>query len=557
MISLAAACLGDWTFAAVRSVWQIRPSGRSAALSMLLVLAVGCTGDSPVTKSAAESAARPATESTAKAAKESATKATTPAAETPQAKFATGGPPSAKPQNPLPEPVFRPDDSRPKYDDRRLAQQGILRYESSRLVLYSDIAADAARAIPPLVDQLYDALEVYFGPLPPDRQGSKYQLTGFLMSDRGLFRDTGLLPDDLPSFLHGRHRGREFWLDDQPTDYYRRHLIFHEATHCFMTTMPHRLADHLWYMEGMAELFGTHVVDAQGKARFGIFPHAREAFPGLGRIRLIEEERRAQPPREAPLQDPKPPAVAPALRSLAAVSGLIGADYTKNSAYAWSWALCRFLDGHPRYRERFRARSRQVSGRGDMEPPARLFAADLADLSEEWLLFAAHVCHGYDIERAAIEFNAGKPLADSKEAQATIRAQAGWQSTGLLVEQGRRYRIRAKGRALLAQQPRPWESEPQGISIRYHDGRPLGLLLAAIRSEPAVSPGATPANSISAASSTTMLDTIAIGKETHFAPLHTGTLYLRINDFWNELSDNEGEYLVEMTAGFNPSDSSR
>ena len=51
----------------------------------------------------------------------------------------------------------------------------------------------------------------------------------------------GLLPDNLPSFLNGRHRGQEFWLNDQDQDYYRRHLVIHEATHCYMTIIAEEL----------------------------------------------------------------------------------------------------------------------------------------------------------------------------------------------------------------------------------------------------------------------------------------------------------------------------
>src|SRR5690606_8219583 len=58
----------------------------------------------------------------------------------------------------------RPPDRRPPHDDQKLAAAGIHVYESRRLKLYTDVDEAKASALPPLVDQLYEALEKYFGP---------------------------------------------------------------------------------------------------------------------------------------------------------------------------------------------------------------------------------------------------------------------------------------------------------------------------------------------------------------------------------------------------------
>ncbi|MCA9111385.1 MAG: hypothetical protein KDA52_15640, partial [Planctomycetaceae bacterium] len=39
-------------------------------------------------------------------------------------------------------------------------------------------------------------------------------------------------------------------------------------------------------------------------------------------------------------------------------------------------------------------------------------------------------------------------------------------------------------------------------------------------------------------------DVIEIGTQSEFTEPFDGTLYLRINDFWDELEDNTGEYSV-------------
>ena len=50
----------------------------------------------------------------------------------------------AAPVTPQPQQVVRPDDQRPARNDRMLAQLGIRRFESSRLILYTDIDPQVA-----------------------------------------------------------------------------------------------------------------------------------------------------------------------------------------------------------------------------------------------------------------------------------------------------------------------------------------------------------------------------------------------------------------------------
>ena len=93
-------------------------------------------------------------------------------------------PMKARPQAPLkPQPVYRPDDLRPARDDAKLAEAGIHLDQSKRLKLYTDVDPEFARTVPPLIDQVYDAWEDYFGPLPADRAGTDFQMSGYLMRD--------------------------------------------------------------------------------------------------------------------------------------------------------------------------------------------------------------------------------------------------------------------------------------------------------------------------------------------------------------------------------------
>ncbi len=252
----------------------------------------------------------------------------------PVAELAATAPP-AKAE--APQRVVRPTLQVPKYDENRLQELGIQRYESKHLVLYTDIDPELARPLPGLMDQAYAAWEEYFGPLPPDSAGTELQMVGHIMSDRALFHEAGILTDDIRIHLEGVFRKQVFWMNDQPIDYIRRHLMVHEGTHCYMVAFPNQTNRFVWYMEGMADLFRTHATDAAGNTRFRVFPSDRDNFPGLGHTPLIEKEVHKKGPRR--IED---------------VSGLLANDFLNYDAYSWSWALCSaFLDGHPKYRDRF------------------------------------------------------------------------------------------------------------------------------------------------------------------------------------------------------------
>ena len=425
----------------------------------------------------------------------------------------------ASTEQPASQQVFRPNDARKPRDDQRLAEVGIRCSESKRLKLYTDIDPKVAETLPAVIDQAYDALEAYFGPMPPDRARSVFQMTGYLIKDDALFRDAGLIPEDLPRFEHGRHRRNEFWMREQPYDYYRRHLLIHEVTHCFMTFMPDVEAP-VWYMEGMAECFGTHRINRDGTIDFRVMPTSPDEFAGSGRITAIRND----------FSSGK-------AKSITEILDLRPEEFLKTEQYAWSWGLCMLLDTHPRYRDRFRKMGGYLQRNAFPTEFYRAFSPDARDLPTEWTLFAQNLQYGYDIGRAAIDFRPGAELSVSRpKGDVEVKADRGWQSSGVLMSEGQKYAIAATGRFELAQDPKPWISEPQGVSIRYFGGKPLGVLLGCLRTETGESGGAMDS----------MLRVETIGRGGEFTAPFTGTMYFRLNDEWNSLSDNKGEVTVEI-----------
>ena len=406
----------------------------------------------------------------------------------------------------------RQSDRRTPVQGAAVAAQGIVRLESKRLVLYTDLPRDDATHLPALMDHAYDAWVAYCGELPPDREQTEFQMTGYLMADQERFRAAGLLPDNLPGFEHGRHRGQEFWMNDQPSAYYREHLLLHEGTHCFTTAVDRDLTRSVWFFEGIAEHFATHRTPAEGPPQFGIWPDQRSAFPHLGRIKILEEQR----------------ARGEVLSALA-VTRQTPERFDHPDAYAWSWALVHFLAKSPETRESFQDLVQRVVRGESHEPLLRLL--DDPRRQRVWQWFVADLCHGYDLERAWPQFRE-KPDDATDGVSCSIRADRGWQSSGISLQAGKSYRVSARGQVELARQPKPWVSEPAGVSIRYHAGLPLGRLVGRFW----------PADSTRPAEMTV----ISLGDSARYTPPADGILFLRVNEFWNELADNQGDYTVTI-----------
>jgi hypothetical protein len=420
----------------------------------------------------------------------------------------------------------------PPIDDARVAAAGIRILPGKRLTLYTDLAGEEIDRLPAVFEQAFPQWCKYFGVKESDH--ADWHVTGCLMKDKARFAAAGLVPGDLPPFEHGYSTGKTLWLYEQPSDFYRRELLLHEGTHCFMFTL---LGDcgPPWYMEGLAEYLGTHRL-ADGRLTLGYMPRSRDEAPQWGRVRIIQDavaQRRAL--------------------KLKAVTEFSKTAHRETGPYAWCWAAVTLLDRHPRYRDRFHQLLRFVREPDFNERFYRLFEPDWQELCEEWQLMVANMEYGYDVERSAVDFTPGKIEAGPEARTITIAADRGWQNTGLRLEAGKTYRLTASGRYQVAKSsplplgegqgvraaesksPQTWWSEPGGVSIRYYQNRPLGILLAAVR------PDHPPANS-----TTALIRPTVVGLGTTFSPSETGTLFLKINDSPGELDDNAGELKVEV-----------
>ncbi len=406
--------------------------------------------------------------------------------------------------------------ARQSIDEAKLRAAGIRVLTSQHLILYTDLPSDPeVDRLPAVFDQAVPQWAKYFEIDPAKTRD--WQATGCLIKDRKRFEQLGLMPrGSAADFVNGISHNDHLWIDEQPTAYYRRHLLLHEGTHVFMTTFVGGCGPG-WYMEGMAELLATHRLDDAGRLTLRIMPADRDEVAMLGRIKLIRDAVAAGRPLDLPQ-----------------VMLIDNRKILENEAYAWSWAAASLLDSEPRYRDRFRGLTKYVRDVRFNEFFRRDFDADWSDLNAEWAAFVATLDHGYDFERMAIEFRRGERLAAGRPAAATIRADRGWQGSGVWLAAGQEYKLTAAGRFQIAEEKgddgraQAWPCEPGGVTIEYYDGQPLGRLLGAIdnRDGPAAGEG--------------LAHPFPVGLGTTIRPPASGTLYLRVNDSAGRLDDNRG-----------------
>jgi hypothetical protein len=399
-------------------------------------------------------------------------------------------------------------------DLRQLEAAGLRALEGRHVRIVTDLASSpAVDVLPAVFDAAVPQWAAYFGVPLAELDDAHWQ--GFLVKDRDVFASLGLMPAERPEFLSGYANGAEFWLVEQPSDYYRRHLVLHEGTHAFMISQLGG-AGAPWYMEGMAELLGTHEW-RDGRLQLGVMPAHRDDVPMWGRIKLIREAVEA--------------GEAWPLARVLQVSNRRSMD---TSEYAWTWLLASLLDGHPDFQDRFRELHRLAADRQFNDKFKELFAEDWRELNDEWMSTVVAVDYGYDISLMAIGEAETAPV-ESASRRSRITADRGWQSAGWLLRGGQSYRISASGRYQLIRDGETWPCEPGGVTLEYYDGRPAGVLLGALRYvDPA---GGT---------SSTFATPMAIGLERTITPERDAVLYVRVNDDPARVSSNRGDLNVRI-----------
>lgn len=409
-------------------------------------------------------------------------------------------------------PLARAADVPPprEVDAQRAAAAGIRELTGQHIRLFTDLPpSPAVDELPVVFDAAIPLWAKYFG---LDESSIHGKFLGFLVSDREKFAALDLLPAENPEFVNGYARNYEFWLVEQPSDYYRRHLLLHEGTHSLMQTQLGG-AGPGWYMEGMAELLGTHLWN-DGQLELGVMPASKEATPMWGRIKIVRDAVKAG--KRWPIE---------------AVLEVDNRRQLDTEHYAWAWALTAMLDGTPAFREQFRSLKQHVAAPAFNEKFKETFGGQWGLINQQWAAYVAQLDYGYDLERMAIAL---QPAAMKSASEVSIAADRGWQATGWKLEAGKSYRVTATGQFQIANDGEPWPCEPNGVTIEYHDGLPLGVLLGAL------------ASTKPSEGDPSFATPLLIGSEAVIRPKSDGVLCLRVNDSPAKLGDNAGSVEVEI-----------
>lgn len=355
-----------------------------------------------------------------------------------------------------------------------------------------------------------------FWQLPPQSL-SDWKVDAFVMDEPQRFRDSGDLPSDL-NFPFGYAIPGNLWVIRQKSDYYTRHLLLHEGVHAlaiqqFGGTGP------AWFAEGTAEMLGVHA-DSGSDARVNVVPQSRNATPYWGRFKLLSQRRveNRMPTIDSVLEYPRD----------------LKSDV---ESYGWSWIAVMLFSEYPEYHgEVIRAaKSGNVDRQSFSDDFKRRLRSQWPIIAARWRMLLNTIDYGFDWERERIELSIKDPIWDGRPTKRLIKADQGWQSTGVRFAPGMRLKISATGSCTINDDPKPWVSQPPGVTIHYANERPLGQLLVCILP-----------NKTEEQRHLAPLFVEAVEAETEIViDKHCWVLF-RINDDLGDLGNNRGGYTVSI-----------
>ncbi len=412
----------------------------------------------------------------------------------------------------------------PEVDESAATSAGIRILSENQIRLYTDLPKSPfVDEIPKILDRGLKRLFDYFQ-LDPNENGlPKYD--AFLICDRSKFQALGIF-NGVPEFDNGYAIVNRIFAFDKKIDYYNRHLLLHELTHAFMFRYFGSLVPR-WYAEGMAEYLALNQYQ-NGELELGYLPKFPNETPGFERLQTIQKEVRAGKglsPEKIFMFD------AP--------------DYKSVESYSWSWGLVVFLLHHPEYQSMMRRMPYLMMNQQAMSQLNDFISNRKNRFELEWHDFSRHFDFGYDFAANRISFESGRTFENQKDLD--LDAGKTWQSSGLLVKKGKTYRIRAVGRFEVYDVRKPLPCEPNGITLRYYQGEPLGKLLGTVLPADNDKTAAAPENE------TVRYEPkiFAVGSQLYLVPEITGTLYFRVNGSGAEIMKNKGtvKIRVEPSAG--------
>jgi hypothetical protein len=188
--------------------------------------------------------------------------------------------------------------------------------------------------------------------------------------------------------------------------------------------------------------------------------------------------------------------------------------------YSWAWSLCHLMANHPRYQERFKQLGLNLLA-GKKVDFRTVFAKELDQIEFERRLMLANIEPGYRIDLAAWDWDAEfGPPAKGATRDLEVQAARGWQATGLELKRGERIAYRTQG---------SWRIEANGTALsadgdRAGNGKLVGVLLTDGQ----------------------LGEPFELGRQGSWTARADGRLFVRCQDAWHKLADNEGSITLTL-----------
>lgn len=399
----------------------------------------------------------------------------------------------------------------------------LIDYKSKRLRVRTDLPRQKADALFTRLEETLEFASRYWGRTP------RGQIKCYVVDDLDNWSDAelphqlarvivfGVGGATLPNTVGAGNRTR-----NEPTVYAssRRGVAEHEIIHAYCT-QTFRSTGPEWYREGMAEMV------VRGCTRESGMRCSEEQLASLrsSKPRSVEEiiavgatAGRISAALKLMLTDPvhrgrHVPSTAWTQRDTANVA-------QARDEYLRSWAFCYMMLHNPNYAKRFRTLGQAFVKK---QPRAfdEFFAPVRHQIAFEYEFLLDHMTDGYRVDLCRWDWQARfKQLEPGDSHRTRVVAARGFQASGLTVAAGQRYRYQAKGEWSTAANEEGTDADGLGDDA----GRLVGVVMQGDKlSKP-----------------------FLLGADGSFEGPANGRLYLRCNDAWNELADNQGQIVVRF-----------
>ena len=355
---------------------------------------------------------------------------------------------------------------------------------SANFILHTDVSEKSATILLAKLERMYGLINGYFGKRPRQPIECYVIRPGNLRAwGNRINSDAARKIAEPAGVTRSRSLGRNRVATVYSCD--KHGVVQHEAVHAFCF-MAFGSTGPTWYSEGMAEM-GQYWRDGQ-----------LEVNISRGVINYLT---RAEPKK---------------MRDIVAAGQITGDSW---QAYAWRWALCHLLANNPNYAKRFKRLGISLMNKGP-DSFDNAFGPVAPHISFEYDQFIENFGNGYRVDLCVWDWRTqAKKLGSKSKAKTTIQAAGGWQSTKVELVAGTSYDFVAEGDWSLDSSP-PTDADGSESGV--------GRLLGTIYKDFALS------------------KPFDLGSKGSFVAPSEGHLYVRCNDEWTDLGNNNGALKLEI-----------